>query len=1086
MVKDAEYYKLRINDLSTEHVNRIRELYKEAASHRFICMSLKELCGTLDLEYTSKSFEANCLKNYVSINSYLEKLNLKLVPCSVPVDLSFFDKIFITPKPDLNNDEDCAAVKELVASKRVPSQKDLKHIASMNIKLTNYNIMLRVFEALFVISSTKLDPHQRVVLNNIISQMIFPKEGLAYIRACYTYASEYRNRHCDYSNPTYCFKRLDDDKQLEICRILALIASSSNYKEPFFLGFPDIAMLDKAYNDLEIKKTIGRSVSSSSNENMDLAEDTSLERKFAALRAVVSSILNSKQTSDSRRVDVLNEYIAKNSPVLKNRFFVDSINDISNYLTSDFSALFPKAHEISLRKNVFRDCRRTVNALLTSANKELSLIYPCICYTADDSDPFDGGQNTEYEAFLRDQEYLKIANSEVKVTTAKANNELLIFTYFIRAILKPLFIEYDENEDLEVIRDLNEEYGSTFCSELLLIRVLHFILFETGMDSSRLTLDTTTRLGLMSSPALCRIALCSILSCNQFTSPDKCDDICRQLFEIQLLNAIAQKIPSSVKWAKYLKAPTHYSLKLMLNLVRENLPDETFKELFDSIRFTVKEPVETSRKAQEFAYRASLGSLGDLSEKSSDQLLKSDSALLKHPVYTLFINPILQARFSVYTETEPEVRDDIIAILDRSFLNEIYKLQYLSSVSAASNLTLAKLISGDLTKVEEQVIKRKLKDLTFQKYNRLCDIFNIPYTYSAIQCIEEILPSLGLMIVPIDMSLPREARSRLNVHKIITTGLAREDLDQELILKLSAAQMAFVIFSFIVPINTAEIRLAKYMALRPEQSVFAIKFLSTLKVLAHGAKPFEKKYYRTLYAEQRNNENYKLCIRYLKRLATEEIETSPLKNYLEEKFNELFSLLNLRGAHEKHLEEQQKSEEIKSSASGVRSEIHTENITSEPQARRSFFRQNTFSTKKLDTGLIESKLKESEMIQDIITQIRDDENEASEYTASQDVEPAEEQMQTDTLNAGAVPEALAFPSENAKKLIKAIHDLSTDVMDLDEFNGLCLSMRFMSRDVAIEEINDWCYETFDDPLFDVAPEENSIYIILETLEKIIS
>ena len=185
MIKDVDYYKPRIKDLPYTLVNTIEELYKEAASHRFICMSLSELCSALELEYSANSFESDSQKNYININSYLEMLNLKLIPASVPVDLSFHDKIFIAPRPDLNNDEDCAAVKTLVKLKKTPTQKDLIHISRMNAKLSNYNVMLRVFEGLFVVSSVKLDPHQRVALNNIISEMELPKEGLAYLRACY-------------------------------------------------------------------------------------------------------------------------------------------------------------------------------------------------------------------------------------------------------------------------------------------------------------------------------------------------------------------------------------------------------------------------------------------------------------------------------------------------------------------------------------------------------------------------------------------------------------------------------------------------------------------------------------------------------------------------------------------------------------------------------------------------------------------------------------------------------------------------------------------------------------------------------------
>lgn len=45
-------------------------------------------------------------------------LGLKLVPCSIPVDLSFMTN-FITPKPNLNNDEDCAAVRALIKEKEL-------------------------------------------------------------------------------------------------------------------------------------------------------------------------------------------------------------------------------------------------------------------------------------------------------------------------------------------------------------------------------------------------------------------------------------------------------------------------------------------------------------------------------------------------------------------------------------------------------------------------------------------------------------------------------------------------------------------------------------------------------------------------------------------------------------------------------------------------------------------------------------------------------------------------------------------------------------------------------------------------------
>lgn len=47
-----------------------------------------------------------------------------------------------------------------------------------------------------------------------------------------------------------------------------------------------------------------------------------------------------------------------------------------------------------------------------------------------------------------------------------------------------------------------------------------------------------------------------------------------------------------------------------------------------------------------------------------------------------------------------------------------------------------------------------------------------------------------------------------------------------------------------------------------------------------------------------------------------------------------------------------------------------------------------------------------------------------------------------------------------------------------------MSLKYMSMDVAVEEINDWSYETFDEPVLDVAYDENVIYITTDLIDKI--
>ena len=71
-------------------------------------------------------------------------------------------------------------------------------------------------------------------------------------------------------------------------------------------------------------------------------------------------------------------------------------------------------------------------------------------------------------------------------------------------------------------------------------------------------------------------------------------------------------------------------------------------------------------------------------------------------------------------------------------------------------------------------------------------------------------------------------------------------------------------------------------------------------------------------------------------------------------------------------------------------------------------------------------------------------------------------------------------------LIKGVHSQQRDLMDIKEFEGLCLSSGFMSLDAAVEIANEYGYDNFDEPLFDLAPEENCVYITEDLLTRICS
>ena len=130
--------------------------------------------------------------------------------------------------------------------------------------------------------------------------------------------------------------------------------------------------------------------------------------------------------------------------------------------------------------------------------------------------------------------------------------------------------------------------------------------------------------------------------------------------------------------------------------------------------------------------------------------------------------------------------------------------------------------------------------------------------------------------------------------------------------------------------------------------------------------------------------------------------------------------------------------------------------------------QNVIEQIRIDEGNIEA-----DDLQENISQNQED---ISEKASSTNTSSAESESSNDN--------GIKLPNEACRKLVEAIKAQNSDVIDLNEFNGICLSLKFMSKDAAIEELNDWSYENFDDPLFDVAPEENCVYITEDILDKL--
>lgn len=148
---------------------------------------------------------------------------------------------------------------------------------------------------------------------------------------------------------------------------------------------------------------------------------------------------------------------------------------------------------------------------------------------------------------------------------------------------------------------------------------------------------------------------------------------------------------------------------------------------------------------------------------------------------------------------------------------------------------------------------------------------------------------------------------------------------------------------------------------------------------------------------------------------------------------------------------------------------------------------------QFDFNKINLKIKESQEVQEVIGEIREQAQgdelkvEAQAESKSQIKPLNQEENEPVESKSSATSEKdspLSKLSPSCLELLQALMAQGVDTMDLAEFDGLCLTNKFMSGLVAVEMINDWCYEIFDEGLLDYVPSEHVVYIYTDLLEKI--
>ena len=1121
MKKDAKYYLSRTNDLPYFMVDNLKELKQQINQTRYIYTTPRDLIQRLELETDLVDFSNNTSSVYLDLNTLLETYGMKLVPGFIPCDIKFDDRIQVTIKPNLNNDEDFSYVQELIKSKRVPTQKDASYIARMSTKIANYNIMLRVFESLHVISKT-IDSHLRLELDNILNSLSLPKEGYNYLKTCYSFACLNLNYKCDYQNQNLCFKQLDNKNHLRFISIMAKLAiyNGENFSVDREFPYYDTLLLEiahqknlikekekqskiQAFKDKEFKEHLRARVEA-------IAKLDEIDKKKSSTGIIISKQQTLGFFEKPVKEEVLLEksvtkgnYYQKKTVEQKirkkeysffenNSFFpLSSISEKFNFVskfrylnTYSMASLKPyltlattqkeDSHNNNLsfsdvvsKKSEFTNSSFLNNYFFNILNNsklpvELINTINDLCNSIDIRKTKDSetailsdnviSSNLDYlhdvlTCVIPDSEKIHYTTNRraLGLTGDTIESRLYAILYFyLVVILKQLINPSGKAELSEYRNELDRIYEKTEDTTLLLIKLLDFLLFklpyalndENVSIENLIVQDDDLLLGFYAYPQCIETAINIILAKRKIEMITDSD--ISSLFSLMLI--LLEKENSNSR-SNLIRVPNRsylFRIRLFVKIIKDNLYRYEKLCSFESLNCSdrnIDEKIFSSFNGINVSYQDSLAAY-----------------LANHETFRYLISPLLS-----HTTLEKiscsrlcfNLKDCID--LTKNILNQNKSLTNAIMNAKSPDLTL-RLLSNTLMMKEQLNLIGKLNNLSFDNLNTVINLIDPKCNHALASCIEKGILNLGLMAVPIEHALSAKERCNLKHHKIIQTEIDNtlsKVLTDEFYEKLACAQNALIIYSYVVVQNNAEKTLVRILKLEnQEQEKLAMKFFICLKQLVRGNPRYTNAYYARLARAKEISPTVLTTINYLNELIKEEMRIHPLASY----FTNIFK------------------ETLKPLLSDI-----SENKTSFADKKKNL------TVADFDESKISSKLTESNHIQNVIEAIRitegslkDDEFFEPDFKGSDNTDENKDQNN---------PSVAKLPSSSARSLVDSLVKSGCDVMDLDEFNGLCLSAKYMSKDVAIEEINDFCYEEFDEPLLDVDYEGNTVYITLDILNQ---
>ena len=1069
----ARFFLERLGNLPPSVTQRFARLREEVRNRRILPLKLRELCSLMGVSFCAEGTSGGA-QEFLELQKLTEVAGLKTVPGYVCAHPDPDMMLMLTLKPVLRNDQDIAHVASLMERKvQNLSPLDVECLERMNRKMENYNVLLRVFEALCVVTRRALGSSALQLLDEYLKNYVLPAEGEKYLRSCYTFVSAYGSYDVDFTQEAFHYKPLGDKGDAQVAGILVQLSSLEKefncFKSDRF-HYPLIGLCRKGLSgvkehlpreELSFDEKVTESVVKGTvllDNEVKLSQCRKyLDAAFSAphlLREEIKTALREALESHFEEI-ALYDYLdfehfgrasVKNFPLCQ----VAPVQAMVTSLTGEYCpapVILTDAHG-----KVRRDSRITTLMLKAGAFSSLNTR---LC-----------------DSFLR-----RFSQGRIII-----EGYTLYLTYHL--IYENLFLPHDEAhraEGEEILKTLCLNHMLRHYPNLAFLAALYALFFKCDVK------DPDLRLPDYLYPALGRFGIVRHIFVNEILTHYGTDfkslpEACQDLLMLDVLShrrtpAVQgrRKRSDSYLEDEFLQGLTTADPQIARELCR------LFRPVF--LGLSAKEPLWV-RGSYELHVHGHLSSVDALLDDPDHPTPNELPPLLLKKV-TPLTRTLMGTYVSLYSAQNAtlwyeKLSESALEKLLETYVRRGLSFSYMRSMEKRdSSLKHIFVTPCPLT------VRREVASLlkTGTEVTRLSRLYSeLKLTAVAGQAryalLEDIAAHSDLLLLP----RPLAPLSSFADPGVLRVGL----LDRP---ELSEQEISH--FNYYVSVLQLEVEiltLSFEKTGRENQLIFEImasrfppRYYQLLwpcfKVLLLTAKSLKDEFagqpltqtFLQLYGKLRGSELFSTAVREVQITVGSLYSRAVLTRFKREIVRHLMGTQGSDGAYTPLLK-----------------------LPAESETRAYVF----------DRERIASKLKESLEVQDVIGKLREENentgrSEAEEPTfavnhSAPPAQPAtgteaphhEEHKEVPVLSAGT-QRAIEGLSEEAQALLYDLKAQQREVMDLGEFEGLCLSHRFMSGPVAVEELNDFSYTQVDDRLLDCAPDENCVYIYTDILSALL-